>query len=243
MQKSKILDIVTKYSLNGRGNSVLINVDENQKLTINFRPADRQYFFNGNFEKFDLEETEIGIYDTEALVKIMSALDNEFKMKIGYERKKPFTLQFEDSAIDVKFLLADTSLEVFAKPDGQKAFPDQHVTFELDKETMSRFIKSKNAIGSDKINFVLLTDGNKIDLILNYSETSTNRIQMTVEGEVTTQLDEPLAFSADIVKDIFAANMNCATAKFEASLAGLLTLTFEGEDWSTKYLVPKMQLG
>lgn len=242
MQKSKLLDIISKYSLAGRCNSVRLSVDDEKQLSITLRHSAGQYYMTGTFNDFDLRECEVGVFDTESLTKILSAVDNEFQMKLKYERDTPVALELSDSAIDIQFLLADLNLEIFEKPAPQKMYPDTHVSFELDRETMDRFIRSKNAV-KDAVIFAVLTDENKIKLIINYSENPSNQIQMVVDGEVTSQITEPLGFNADVVRDIFTANKNAASGKFEVSNIGLLTLKFQGDGWNTKYLVSKLEIG
>lgn len=242
MQKNKLLDIISKYSVSGRCNSVRLVVNDEKQCSIVVRQDVGQYYMSGTFNDFDLQECEVGIFDTESLSKILSAVDNDFQMKLKHERDTPVALELSDSAIDIQFMLADLNLKIFEKPSPQKMYPDTHVSFELDRETMDRFIRSKNAV-KDAVIFAVLTDENKIKLIINYSDNPTNHIQMVVDGEVISQISDPIGFNADVVRDIFAANKNASSGKFEVSNVGLLTLTFQGDGWNTKYLVSKLEIG
>ena len=241
MQKQTIESIIRRYNLAGRCNQVRWTVDENKNLSIKYKDPAGAVLVMLDVQDFPLTECELGVYDTEALSKILSALDSEFKMDLGYVKNKPVSIRFEDSAIDVDFMLAD--LSVLPVVDGQKKVPDTHVRFDLDRESMERFIKAKNALKTSE-NFVITTDGNKIELVLNYSKTSTDRIKMGWEGDVTMQITEPLAFRADIFKDIFSCNKDFTTAYVEFSKVhnGLATIVFTGENFTAKYLVPGIEL-
>lgn len=242
MKKTTIENIIKKYSLAGRAQQVRWKV-EDKTLQIEYRDQTGLFRTSARFKNFDFEPTEIGIYATDSLKSILSALDNDFEMKLAYERNKVVGLAFEDSAITAKFLLA--SLEVIPECPPVKSVPDTHISFSLDKETMNRFAKSLSALksGSSMTNLAIFTDGNAIELVLNYHPTTnTNRITLNLEGDVNQQVTDPIAFNANLICDIFDANKDCSEASVEISLAGLMKLNFVGEDWSTNYLTNRVDI-
>lgn len=242
MKKTTIENIIKKYSLSGRAQQVRWKVDS-KTLTIEYRDPTKLFRTHAQFDNFDFEPTEIGIYATDSLKNILAALDADFEMKLAYERNKVVGLSFEDSAVTVKFLLA--SLDVIDECPPIKSIPDTHISFPLDKETMNRFIKSLNALkaGSSTTNLAVFTDGNQVELVMNYHPTTnTNRITLTLEGEVNQQVEEPIAFNANLLGDIFDANRDCIESSIEISLAGLMKLNFVGEDWKTTYLTNRIEI-
>lgn len=252
MKKDKLLNFIQKYYLDGLVDTVLWKI-EDKTVTVHALGNDRSVRSIITCNEFDLPDHELIVVNTNSLVKLLGAVDDEFSLRVDYHKNKPTSLKIEDSAVDVNFLLGHPSLvtdnssglvdKIYAESKApiktQGLVPD--LKFELDKETMNRFIKGKNALGNICTRFALLTDDNKIDIILNYDKTNTTRIQLSVEGEVTTQLFDPVFFNVDIVGQIFNSNKNFLTATFEATSKGLLILTFTGEDWNSIYLVPALQ--
>ena len=238
MKKNKLLDIISKYSCNGRLSSIRFIVDDENALFISAKPIDKSFLVEGNFKNFELPACEIGIYDTDQLKACINAADDEFKLSCQYERNKITSLIISDTAIDINFCLADIELDVF-EISRQKSYPDTHVKFELNRETMERFIRSKTAL-KDATNVAIVTDEDVIDLIIGYSDVMSNTIKLSVNGEVREQLSIPMQFNADVIKDIFIVNKNATSATFELSLSGLLTLNFSGDDWNTKFLLQKL---
>jgi hypothetical protein len=243
MQKSKIQNIISKYNLSGRCQPARWKIQD-KTLTIVHRDEPIKTFrADVTFNDFDFEPTEFGIFDPVALKNILGALDTDFDMKLGYERNKAVSLQFDDSAISAKFLLA--SLDVIPEVPEITNRPDMHIKFDLDKETMSRFTKSLSALKTtDKIvNLAIFTDGENIELVLNYHPTTnTTRITLNLQGEVTQQISDLIAFSANLIGDIFEANKDCLTASVSISLAGLMVLNFVGEDWQTSYMTTRVDI-
>ncbi len=253
MKKDKLLNFIQKYYLDGLVDSVLWKIVD-KTVTVHALGNDRSVRSIISCNEFDLPDHELIVVNTNSLVKLLGAVDDEFDIKVDYHRNNPTSLKIEDSAIDVNFLLGHPSLitdvasgmadkilaESKAPIKTQGLVPD--VKFELDKETMNRFIKAKNALGSICTKFAVLTDDNKVDIVLNYSKDNVTKIQLSVEGEVTTQLFDPIFFNVDIVTQIFNSNKNFLTATFEASSKGLLILTFAGDDWNSIYLVPSLQV-
>lgn len=242
MKKTTIENIIKKYSLAGRAQQVRWKVSD-ATLHIEYLDPTKLFRTTAQFENFDFETTEIGIYATDSLKNILSALDAEFEMKLAHERNKVVGLTFEDSAITAKFLLA--SLDVIPECPPIKRIPDTHISFNLDKETMNRFAKSLTALktGSSMTNLAVFTDGNAIELILNYHPTTnTNRISLNLEGDVNQQVTDPIAFNANLIGDIFDANKDCIESTVDISLDGLMTLNFIGEDWKTTYLTNRVDI-
>lgn len=231
MKKSDLIKIINKYNVGGRCNSVRWKV-ESKTLFIRCKDS---YFCEVTANNFDFDDNEIGVIDSDSLVKLMSALDEDFTLKVGYDRNKATTLVLEDSGIDVKYMLGDLTVDVLKEVPPLKGNPPTNISFDLAKETMDRFVKGKSALKVCKI-FAVIPDEGQVDIVLNYSDKNTNRIKMTIGAEINDELD-PMFFDAEVVSDIFSANKDCQTAKFELAKAGLLTLTFNGENWNTKYCI------
>ena len=252
MKKDKLLNFIQKYHLGGLVDSAMWKVTD-KEVIVHALGIDNVVRSVVTCTDFDLPNSELIVVNTDSLVSLLGAVDDEFSITIDYYKNNPSSLKIEDSAVDVNFILGHPSLvsaadtmynrihaETKAPIKTQGLVPD--VKFELDKETMNRFVKAKNALGKICTRFAVLTDDNKVDIILNYDTNNTTRIQLSLEGEVSSQLFDPVFFNVDIVTQIFNSNKNFVTATLEVSSKGLLILNFTGEDWNAIYLVPANQI-
>ena len=87
--------------------------------------------------------------------------------------------------------------------------------------------------------FVNGKDG-KLNAVIGYSSTSTNRVNIPVETE-TNGLTDAVTFNANLFKEMLVANKDCKSAVLEVSNEGLAKVNFKVDDYDSTYYIVAMQ--
>lgn len=237
MNKSDFQSIIKKYYLDGKCPAVKWNVESNN-LSVNFTTIDVSTLgsISANVE---IADGTFGIYNTDKLLSILSALGNEVKVDFNYEKNKAVGLKITDEVMDVNFMLAAES--VIPESKQLKSVPDWDFEIPLTKEFIDRFIKAKKAISDAKI-FAIITNDSDVDVIINHDKNNTDRIKFTAPAKITSQADF-IGFGIDTVSTILSANSSdFRTATMKVSSKGLAQFHFIGEDYEVTYYVKSVEL-
>jgi hypothetical protein len=71
INKLDLVSIISKYYLNGKNEAVKWDISNN-KLTIKFKAPDKSMIGSVTCDKFDLEDSSIGISNTTQLLKLLA---------------------------------------------------------------------------------------------------------------------------------------------------------------------------
>jgi|TARA_R110002050_G_scaffold6225_1_gene26180 hypothetical protein len=237
MEKKQLTGFIDKYHLAGNANSVRLDVKDN-KLNCNFITDDQNVVGSVSMDNFNIDDVTLGVYATSQLTKLLTALDNDVKMRVNHADGTAFSINLSDSTTDVTFMLAD--LSVIRQVPAMKQLPDFNVKIKLTKDFADKFVKSKNALPETE-NFAIESDAMGTNMILNYSTLNTNRITWptTTEGEQSDL--KATCFSANLFKEILVANKEHETGYIEVSSAGLARVSFTGKDYSSTYYLVQLQ--
>tara|TARA_B100002019_G_C21269127_1_gene601137 strand:+ start:513 stop:1232 length:720 start_codon:yes stop_codon:yes gene_type:complete len=230
MKKQSLQRYIEKYNLGGNVNSVVWNSD-GKSLTTNFITDDKSLLGQLKGSNFNLENGDIGVYNTDQLIKLLSVCGSDVDINLSKADDKPFALGINDSKSKVQFMLSD--LSVINQPPNLKSLPDFKIKIKIDKDFMDRFIKAKNALTEVDTFTVLSKDGN-VDVVLGYSSINTNRVTIPVSVDSAEDCD-PISFSAKFFKDVLVANKECSSAVLEVSDKGLSRINFKIDDFDVTY--------
>jgi len=237
MEKKQLTGFIDKYHLAGNANSVRLDVKD-KKLSCNFITDDQNVVGNVSMDNFDIDDVTLGVYATSQLTKLLTALDDNVKMRVNNADSTAYSINLSDKTTNVTFMLAD--LSVIRQVPAMKQLPDFNVKIKLTKDFADKFVKSKNALPETE-NFAIESDAMGTNMILNYSTLNTNRITWPTvpEGE---QVDlKATCFSANLFKEILVANKEAETGYIEVSSAGLARVSFTGKDYSSTYYLVQLQ--
>ena len=239
MKKSHIVSNIQKYFLGGLSKGVIWNIQNNQaviEFTTETKDTVGKLFFN-----IDLDECEIGINNTDALLRLLSITDEELQLELDTkETGLPTKLRIQDKKYDLDYNLSDSKI-IERVPTVQEI--DYDFTFKLNDEFINSFLKAHNAL--EKTNeFSLNTSTtpqgeNVVEIIIGERERHANKIKFTEPAEFTTQSDL-IPFSALVIREILSANKG---SKGTASVSnkGLLKIEFNTDESSVKYFVVRQQ--
>ena len=232
MDKSKLVKFINKYYLSGNVNSVAINSDGNG-LSTRFVSGDKSLLGEVKLKNYSITEADFGVYQTDALLKMLSVLDNDISVDLIKAEDKAISLDAKDSGAKVRYMLSD--LSVINTPPQLKQIPEFELLLNVDKTFVSKFISGKGAL-PDTESFTIVS-GDKPEVVIGYSSIATNRVAVPVENQTDNTIDN-ISFNANLFKDVLEANKECEAAVLEVSSEGLARITFNFSDYeSTYYLV------
>lgn len=214
--------IITKYYLNGLTDAVKIGV-KSKVLTIDFKSVDPSLVGKISTD-IDLEDLEIGIYNTKQLLNLLKVLNGEVEYKVEKTGKVATKLKLFDSRFNVEYILAD----MFLIPKSPKITePTWNYTFDINDVFIDTFIKANKAIDKDEIG-VEINDKN-IKFIFGGFQNFSNKLEIYSEYQTLNKATlSKMEFKTSNLKEIFVNNKDMKTGKFYMS-DSIIKLEFENE--------------
>ena len=233
MNKHSLNRFIEKYYLGGNCSSVVIN-SKGDSLSTRFITGDKNLLGELSMSGWSFDKADLGVYNTEQLVKLLSVLSDNISMNLTKAGDKAVSLKISDTKSDVNYMLSD--LSVISSPPNLKSIPDFEVKIKVDKSFMSKFIAGKGAL-TDTDNFTVITDDEGVKIVIGYAEINTNRVTLPVETESYDKI-ENVSFNANLFRDVLVANKECESATLEVSSQGLARINFKIDEYdATYYLV------
>ena len=238
MNKQRLARFINKYYLNGTVNSVVLNSKSNsQQLAARFISGDKTLLGELSLDKSQIEDCEIGVYNTEQLLKLLSVVDDDINVSINKAGEKAISLKISDAHSTVNYMLSDVS--VINKPPQMKQIPEFDLEIDVTPQFINKFIAGKGAL-SETDNFTVITDGTDTKLVIGYSSVNTNRVTIPVTTSKSGNI-ENVSFNANLFREVLHANKECESAKFEVSGDGLSRITFKIDDYESTYYLVSVQ--
>ena len=240
MTDKRIIDsFISKYHLGGNIERTKW-VSDGESLKADFINDSQNLVGKVVSKKFKFPIGEFGIYSTSTLSKMLGILENEVMFDIVKEGGTPARFNIGDTAMDVKFNLADPQV-IPNVHNINKTENDIHV--ELNEEFTTRFIKSKDAVG-EEVFYVSTQDGftsKEIKFTIGNSTSNSVSFASNIEpGSAEEELDS-IPFNADLVKEIFKHNKRFEIGWMKINPKGLMTFAFKFGDLETNYYLVRNQ--
>ena len=238
MNKQRLARFISKYYLNGTVNSVVLNSKSNsQQLAARFISGDKSLLGELVMDKWDFEDFDIGIYNTEQLIKLLSVVDEDITLSLTKAGDKAIALKVSDSTSSVNYMLTDTS--IINEPPSLKTIPEFELNIDVTPQFISKFIAGKGALGETD-NFTIISDGGNVKVVIGYSSVNTNRVNIPVTTTKASDIDN-VSFNANFFKEVLSANKECESATLEVSSEGLSRITFKVDDYTSTYYLVAVQ--
>ena len=234
ISKKVISNIVSKYSLGNHIEQVKWDIND-KKLTINFINDSKTLVGYIDYrDDIGLKNGHYGIFNTSQLTKCLNILDGDILLDANSSK-----LNIADTSYEIKFSLADPAV-IPGVPDIKD--PDQwSVSFDVNDEFITRFVKSKDALYDLNTFTVETREGfTGEELVFTIGTNITNTIEFTVEANVNEPFG-PVPFDSDILKEILKANRDYHSGEIRISKNGLLDIHLHcgGPLYTGYYLVRK----
>lgn len=231
MKKNKLLNFISKYSLNGNINSVRWNIKDKKIYSRFLLPNKSLIGFVVTNIEYD-EDAELGIYETEKLYKMISILENDIEIKLTKTHDKFRTIEMNDSFTKIKYMLSELDIITKVTENTIKYLPNFNLKINLTDNTINKFLKAKNAIDLSEyfyINCDILNE--TCNFILGEG---TNRISISVDSNSDVDI-QSLSFSTELFSSILSVNKDFKTVKLEVSNEGLLHIEFTSDEFYCEY--------
>ena len=238
ISKQKLVRFINKYYLNGTVGSAVFNSKTNsQQLSTRFVSGDKSLLGEVHMDKWGYEDADIGVYDTEQLLKLLSVLDDNIEFSINKTGDTAFSIGLNDAFSTITYMLSDTS--IINEPPQMKMIPEFELSLNVTPQFINKFIAGKGAL-SDTDNFTVITDGTDTKLVIGYSSVNTNRVTIPVTTSKSGDI-ENVSFNANLFREVLSANKECESAKFEVSGDGLSRISFKIDDYESTYYLVSVQ--
>jgi len=241
MEKSKIDGFIKRYNLSGCIESVKVNSSEDDNtISTSFISEEKHVLGRVELKNNNFGDVELGVYETARLKSMLVVHTNDITITPTKSDERVISLKMSDSTgTATNFMLADVS--VIPKVPNLKQLPDWDVVIELDREFMSRFVKSKGAL--PEVNTFTLVNGknDELQLIIGYSSINSNRISLDVScKDGKDKVVKPISFSAKYLKEIVNANSDATEATLNVSCKGLAYVKFSTDDYNSEYYLTEV---
>ena len=236
MQKSKLDKFISKYNLGGNVNSVKWK-SNSDTLTTTFVTPDKSLLGTVKVDKFPFEDAELGVYQTDQLKSLINVLGDDVSLDLTRFGDKAVSLKVKHGTTSVDYVLSD--LSVISDPPQMKRLPEFGTKIKLDKKFIDTFVKGKGAL-SGVDTFSIVKSGDGCEVVIGYSSTNTNRVNIPVES-TSCDVDTPITFNANLFKEVLVANRECSSAILEVSTEGLARVNFKIDDYDSTYFIVAMQ--
>ena len=109
MNKQIITSVLDKYYLNGTVESVKW-VIKDKNITVDFITPMKNLVGKVTSSNFDLEDSEVGIYNTSQFYKLVKIMDNTVVLSLNKSDKgTPLELTLADNQYDLNYYLSEYS--------------------------------------------------------------------------------------------------------------------------------------
>ena len=232
MNKQKLTRFINKYYLNGTVNSVVLKTNADRKqLSTRFISDDKTLLGEMSMDNWDFETSEIGIYSTDQLIKLLGVVDEDIRVHLTKAGDKAISLKINDSVSAVNYMLSDVS--IINEPPQMKQIPNFELEINVTPSLIDKFISGKSAL-ADEDKFTVITDGENTKLVIGYASVNTNRVTIPVTTNTKSLIDK-ISFNANLFKEVLSANKECESATLYVSSEGLAKITFKVDDFSSTY--------
>lgn len=246
MKKDKLVNFISKYSLNGLCNQVKVASKDNKLLT-SFATDQKDLLGFVMVDGVDIKNSsdnplgnnfEFGIFNTGTLSKILSVMQSDVDITFAEEFGKIVSVELKDSVMTSQVMLAD--LDIIETPPTINELPPVDVKLEINPSIMDQFIKAKNALGDSEV-LAFVQNGDDVNLVINYAEHNTDKITLKMLVNDISNSIPPMKFNSNIIKEVLSSNKDCLSGSIQLSSQGLMTMSFSGDGFNTKYLLVMLQ--
>jgi len=239
INKHDLQSVIGKYYLNGLVESVKWTIEDNA-LSIDFQSPNKDMIGRVNHTNFPLENSELAVFDTSKLNKLLGVTSGELFLELEKTQKVYTKLKISDMNYNLNFSLTD--LILISSVGEINDSGEFEIESKLDLESISAIIKAHNALESDNVVVNIDKDLDLQDvLVLSFGEVSnhTNKIDYQVPNTTLKDVSygTELPFNSSVFKTILNNNKDATKATMKINTKGYVKFEFEGEDWSSFYYV------
>ena len=236
MDKLHLVSTLEKYYLNGIVEKIKLQVKD-KNITIKFVAPNKDLVGYVSASEFDLEDIEVGVYDTSQLLKLINITNHFLTLEIVKQHNIPTKLLIADNEYNLDYILADTTMIPNAPTVTE---PEYAIDANIDIEFINKFIKAKKAIDTEIVSVDANYDENNTKVVrftLGGNEGYNNKIQFNIPAKYEGIHPQQLQFNVSYIREILDNNKDLTSGKLRISGEGLMRLDFTSEKGTSFYLL------
>ena len=239
INKNELQSTISKYYLNGLVESVKWTIEDNA-LEIDFQSPNKDMIGRVKHTNFPLEDSEIAVYDTSKLNKLLGIASGEVVLELEKQQSIYTKLIISDLNYTLNFSLTDL---LMIQEIGEVTDPNNYeIQSELGSEEITAIVRAHNALESD--NVIVKIDKNLDNedvLVMSFGDVSnhTNKIDYQIPNSTLDNVPygTKIPFNSALIKNILNNNKDAESASLKVNSQGLMKLEFTGEDWESFYYI------
>lgn len=237
ISKNVLQSVIAKYYLNGLNNQVKWRIKD-KALTI--YAGEKGRVCKVHLNDFDIEDSELGIFDTDKLSKLLSITSGELSLSLEKIKSVYTKMHIADLNFDLTYSLAD--ILILGKTTWYEDPETWEIDIDLQMEDVDHLIKAKNAL-SDVNNMLITTtqdfDGNNIcEFVFGDNTGFSNKITYQLNGDIKED-NLSIPFDSDIFKSILNSNKDMSKGNLKLSNKGMIKLTFNSDNIESVYYIAR----
>tara|TARA_B100001093_G_scaffold461360_1_gene475755 strand:- start:878 stop:1609 length:732 start_codon:yes stop_codon:yes gene_type:complete len=234
INKSLLQSTISKYYLNDLHKSVKWRIKDN---TLTVYAQSEGLVCRVVLNNFPLHDSEIGVFDTDKLVKLLSITNGELLLNLIGQRSVYNTLNIEDQNFNLTYTLSDP-LTI-----GKTSWTEDveyEVILDLSSEDLVHLIKSKTALDAESVVISTTSDFDKNKICEftfspeSIDESYSNKISYQISGDIKEE-NINLPFNADKFNKILSNNKDSEYSKLSLSKKGMMKIEFTTAEINSVY--------
>ena len=235
MDKKLLVQLIESFYLNGLATQVKFKV-KNNEAHIKFA-TDNKDCIGEIKASVQLEDCEIGIFNTAQLLKLLNITNEYIELKLEKQGNHFLKLHVSDNQFDLSYNLSDLGL--IQDPGVVPNLPPHDLEFDINFDFTQKYIKAHNALDKPprfEIGITKDFQGEEVvSFMVGEKSTYSNKVNFTEMGTIINQV-KPVSFSAANFREIVSVAKN-ANGKAYLFKDGLLKINLEEEGVISEYFL------
>jgi len=235
MDKKLLIQLIESFYLNGLATQVKFKV-KNNEAHIKFA-TDNKDCIGEIKAPVQLEDCEIGIFNTAQLLKLLNITNEYIELKLEKQGNHFLKLHISDNQFDLSYNLSDLGL--IQDPGVVPNLPPHDLEFDINFDFTQKYIKAHNALDKPPRFEIGVTKDFQGEEVVNFmvgeKSTYSNKVTFTEAGTVINQV-KPVSFSAANFREIVSVAKS-ANGKAYLFKDGLLKINLEEEGVISEYFL------
>jgi len=235
MDKKLLVQLIESFYLNGLATQVKFKV-KNNEAHIKFA-TDNKDCIGEIKAQVQLEDCEIGIFNTAQLLKLLNITNEYVELKLEKQGNHFLKLHISDNQFDLSYNLSDLGL--IQDPGVVPNLPPHDLEFDINFDFTQKYIKAHNALDKPPRFEISITKDFQGEKVVNFmvgeKSTYSNKVTFTEAGVIINQI-KPISFSAINFREIISVAKN-SNGKAYLFKDGLLKINLEEEGVISEYFL------
>jgi hypothetical protein len=235
MEKKLLIQLIESFYLNGLATQVKFKV-KNNEAHIKFA-TDNKDCIGEIKAPVQLEDCEIGIFNTAQLLKLLNITNEYIELKLEKQGNHFLKLHVSDNQFDLSYNLSDLGL--IQDPGVVPNLPPYDLEFDINFDFTQKYIKAHNALDKPPRFEIGVTKDFQGEEVVNFmvgeKSTYSNKVTFTEAGTIINQV-KPVSFSAANFREIVSVAKS-ANGKAYLFKDGLLKINLEEEGVISEYFL------